>query len=88
MPTGIEGWDALEFATYGADEAVLFVFAGVAGGRRKIPLKGLRDDQVYLVGRRPAGARRRVSGAALQAKGITVKLAPNEGGLWHIGLPR
>jgi len=88
MPTGIEDWDALEFAGYGGDEAALFVFAGSGGGRRKVPLKGLRDDQEYLVSRRPGGARRRVAGATLQAKGLALTLDPNEGDLWHIGLPR
>ena len=86
IPTAVEDWDAVQFASYSGDEALLFVFAGSGGGRRKISLRGMKDGDGYVVRRRPGGQPASVLGSKLQTEGLPVELGPGEGALWRIVL--
>jgi len=86
IPTTVEDWDAVQFASYSGDEAVLFVFAGSGGGCREISLQGIKDGDEYVVCRRPDGQPISVLGSKLQTEGLPVELGPCEGALWRINL--
>lgn len=84
IPTTAEDWDALQFVSYVGDEAALFVYAGVSGGRRTIRLQGLNRDRTYAVGRRPDGESVSISGSQLMDSGLEIELGPNKAGMWRV----
>jgi hypothetical protein len=51
QPTGDAEWQAVQFSSYGGDEAVVFVFSGYepAGQTPEVRLKGLDADARYRV---------------------------------------
>ena len=83
-PNSIEDWDAVLFTDDEGSEAALFVFAGVTGGRKIIPMKGLGAGRNY----RLSQARYLADGIQpcrlVVEDGLTIELPPLEGGLWLI----
>jgi len=86
MPTTIEDWDAVQFASYSGDESALFVFSREKGGRKTIVPHGLKREGEYTLNRRPDGSPQAVPGLELLERGFPVELGPNEAGLWRIAL--
>jgi alpha-galactosidase len=85
LPTTAEDWDAIMFVDYAGADAVLFAFADqVRGGEMTLRLQGLRAATGYRLVRRLEGPVLEASGDELMAKGIQLRLQPNESGLWRI----
>jgi alpha-galactosidase len=84
QPQTAEDWDAVQFVSYPADEAVVFAFAGCQGGDTMLRLRGLRQNHAYTVTRMPAGDSVTVSGDALMNGGLPIALEQDHGGLWRI----
>ena len=83
-PNSIEDWDAVLFTDDAGREAALFVFAGVTGGAKIIPLKGLSADRTYRLSRVTYLSDERQSPLQTADSGFLIELPPFEGGLWLI----
>ena len=74
QPTCARDWDAVQFASYGGDEAVVFVFSGSEGGRRMIPLYGLDPNGGYALEWLPGRQQISSNGCELLERGIAADL--------------
>ena len=85
LPTTIEDWDAVEFANYSGEQAVVFAFrgAGTINGMN-IPLRGLSRNHRYQISRRPERETCSVDGKELLENGLSVVLEEGGAGLWKI----
>ena len=84
QPQSAEDWDAVQFASYPGDEAVVFVFAGASAGKMSLPLRGLKRNRRYQVSRMLTKKSSVLSGKELMEAGLPVTLHPNQSGLWRI----
>jgi len=86
IPTTAEDWDAVQFVDYDGNDAAVFVFAGVSGGKMRIFPRGLNGGAQYAITKQPGGKPRTLTGEQLMAKGIPVSLKPQAAALWRISL--
>jgi alpha-galactosidase len=85
QPTVAEDWDALEFVAWDQSEALLFVFAGSTPGCNSIRLKGLLQDEDYLVRRAPHNRPgKTIASEQLMHRGLDVALDAFEGTLFRL----
>lgn len=84
MPCTAEDADAVQFVSYGGDEAVAFVFAGCTGKTFRLRLRGLDADLNYTVAQSPGDPPKAYSGLDLMEIGIPIALLAKEAGLWRI----